>query len=52
MTIAGAFSGSLGVEAVDTSQHRPIHRRDNRPTPDCVTVDAQRKLNYVHHIEP
>ena len=52
ITIIDAFPGSPGVEAIDTSQHRPIYRRDDRPLPNCLAVDAPRKLDGVHQIEP
>ena len=40
------------MEAIDTSQHCTIHRRDNRPTSNRLTVDAPRKFDDLHQIEP
>ena len=45
MTIIDAFPGGIDMEAIDTPQHCPFRRHDNRPTPNRIRVDAWRKLN-------
>ena len=52
MALTDSFPGSFAMEAIDTSQHCPIRRRDDRPSPNRVTVDAARKPDDLHQIEP
>ena len=52
MAQTDASPGSFDVETNDASQHRPIRRCDCRPSPNCVGVDASRRLGGLHQIEP
>ena len=51
-TLTDAFSGSFTVEAIDTPKHRPIPRCDYRPPQNRVRVDAPRKPDDFHKLEP
>ena len=52
MAITDPFAGSFGVEAIGTSKHRSVRRCDHPSAPNCVRMDALRKLGNLHQLEP
>ena len=52
MALTDAVPRGLDMETVNAPQHRPVRRRNFKTSPDCVNVDAGRKSDHLHQIEP
>ena len=46
--LAVVFQGGRHLEKVKASEHRPFHRRYNKPFASCLGVDAEWNSDGVH----
>ena len=51
MTLTDVVPRCLDMETVNTFQHRPVHRCNFQPLPDCVRVDVGRKSHHLYQVE-